>query len=81
MLEVSKGNISSLNINGVEEDIKIINDTFDNLTVCKESYLYLYSNIGCALTHEKHIKDIEKDLARNLYFIDSKSEQNAENIM
>ena len=64
MLEVSKGNISSLNINGVEEDIKIINDTFDNLTVCKESYLYLYSNIGCAFqrflqaTHEKHIKDI-----------------------
>ena len=77
LLEVSQGNISSLNISGVEEeDMKIINDTSDNLTACEESSSYFYSKIGCAFqrflqaTHEKHIENIEKDLAQNLYFID-----------
>ena len=31
--------------------------------------------------HEKHIENIEEDLPINLYFIDLKNEQNAENIM
>ena len=31
--------------------------------------------------HEKHIENIEKDLAWNLYFIGVKNKQNAENIM
>ena len=48
MVEVSQGDILSLNISGVEENIKIINSEFDNLAVCKESYSYFYSNIGCA---------------------------------
>ena len=48
MLKVSQGEISSLNISGVEGDIKIINDSFDNLTVCKKSYSYFYLNIGFA---------------------------------
>ena len=87
MLEVSQGNISSMNISVVEEDIKIINDTFDNLTVCKESYSNFYSEIGCAFqrfqeaTHEKHIENIESFLSPNLYFINLKNEQNAENIV
>ena len=87
MLEVSHGDISSMNISGVEEDIKIISEMFDNLTVCKESYSYFYSNIGCSFqtfleaTREKHIENIEKDLAPNLYFINLKNEHNAENIM
>ena len=92
MLEVSQGNISSLNMSGVNsgnlsEDIKIINDTKDSLTICKDTYSYFYSNIGCALqrflqaTHEKHIEKMEKDLAHNYYFIDFKNEPNAEDIM
>ena len=85
ILEVSQGDISLLNISGVDQNIKIINGTSDNLAVCKESYSYFYSNIGCAFqrflqaTYKKHIENIEKDLARNLYFIDLKNEQNAKN--
>ena len=87
MLKVSQGEISSLNISGVEGDIKIINNSFDNLTVCKKSYSYFYLNIGFAFErflqaiHKKHLENIEKDLARNLYFINLKNEQNAEDIM
>ena len=36
---------------------------------------------GFSKQHMKNIENIEKDLARNLYFIDLKNEQNAENIM
>ena len=58
-----------MNISRVDgdRDIKIINDTFDNLTVCKDTYSYFYSNIGCMLqrflqaTHKNHIEKIEKD--------------------
>ena len=87
MLEVSQSDISPLNISEVEGDMKIMNDSFDNLTVCKKSYSYFYSNIGCAFQrflqaiHEKHLENIQKDLARNLYFINLKNEQNAEDIM
>ena len=76
-----------MNISVIEEDIKIVNDTFDNLTVCKESYSNFYSKIGCAFqrfrkaTHKKHIENIESFLAPNLYFINLKNEQNAENIV
>ena len=31
--------------------------------------------------HERHIENTEKNLAWNLYFIDLKNKQNAENIM
>ena len=87
MLEVPQSDISSLNISGVEGDMKLINDSFDNLTVCKKSYSYFYSNIGCAFQrflqaiHKKHLENMQKDLARNLYFINLKNEQNAEDIM
>ena len=47
MLEVSHGNISSTNMSLVNEDKKIINDTFDNLTACKDTYSYFYSNWLC----------------------------------
>ena len=89
MLQVSQGNISSLNMSRVSsdnennfEDIKIVNDTIDNLTICKDTYSYFYSNIGCALqrflqaTHKKYIEKMEKDLAQNHYFINLKNEQN-----
>ena len=87
MVEVSQGDISSLNISRVGVNIKIINDTFDNLTVCRDTYSYFFSSIGCAFesflqaTHRKYIENTEKDLALNLYFIDLKNEPNAENIM
>ena len=92
MLEVSQGNISSLNMNGassnnLSEDVKIINDTKDILTICNNIYSYFYSNIGCALqrslqaTYKKHIERTEKDLAQNHYFTDLKYEENVEDIM
>ena len=65
MLEVSQGNISSLNISGAEEGMKIIDDTFDNLTVFKESNSYFCSNVGCVFQKE-HIKIIEKKHIENI---------------
>ena len=38
MLEVSHSNISSLNMSSVIENVKIMNNTFHNLTVCKDTY-------------------------------------------
>lgn len=44
LLELSKGDITSLNLSGVDnkqnnfDDIKIINDAIDNLTICKGDY-------------------------------------------
>ena len=73
--------VSSNNENNFE-DIKIVNDAIDNLTICKDTYSYFYSNIGCALqrflqaTHNKYIEKMEKDLAQNHYFINLKNEQN-----
>ena len=92
MLEVSQGDISLLNMCGVSSDnlggdIKIINDTKDNLTICKDTHSYFYSNIDCVLQrflqvmHEKHIEKMGKDLAQNHYFIDLRNEQNEEDIM
>ena len=42
MLEVSQSNISSLNMSSVIENVKIMNNTFHNLTVCKDTYSNLY---------------------------------------
>ena len=40
MLGVSQSDISLFNISRVEEDIKVINGTFDNLTVFKDTFLF-----------------------------------------
>ena len=40
MLEVSQSDISLFNISRVEEDIKVINGTLDNLTVFKDTFLF-----------------------------------------
>ena len=40
MLGVSQSHISLFNISRVEEDIKVINGTFDNLTVFKDMFLF-----------------------------------------
>ena len=92
MLEVSQGDVSPLNMNeassnNMSEDVKIINDTKDNLTICNNIYSCFYSSIGCALqrplqaTYTKHIERMEKDLAQNHYFTDLKYEENVEDIM
>ena len=53
-LEVSQGNISSLNMSRVSsdnlsEDIKTINNTKDNSTICKDTYSHFCSNTHCVL--------------------------------
>ena len=50
VLEVFQGDILSLKLIRAEEDIKIINDTFDNLTVCKDTY---YISIETLVVHSK----------------------------
>ena len=53
LLAVSEGDITSLNLSGVNdssqnnfEEIKVINATINNLTICKDYYLNIYANIG-----------------------------------
>ena len=52
LLEASEGDITSLNLREVDdnqnnfEETKIINDTIDNLTICKNYYSNIYTNIG-----------------------------------
>ena len=61
MLEVPQGNISSPNIKtgSSDKDIKIINDTFDYLTVHKDTYSYFYlkgvCSKGCCKQQMKNI--------------------------
>ena len=53
LLAVSKCEIKSQSLSGVDDssqnnfkEIKIINDTIDNLTICKDYYSNIYVNIG-----------------------------------
>ena len=53
MLEVSKGNITSLNLIRIEnqnendlEELKIINNTIENLKICKNYYTDDHANVG-----------------------------------
>ena len=68
MLEVSQGHISSLNISRVEENIKIINDTFDNLKV---------SGSNAWKAYWKYRKRFS---SKSLFYL-LKNKQNAENTM
>ena len=43
LLEVSTGDISSLNVNDIDE-LKIINYTVENLKICKNYYADIYAN-------------------------------------
>ena len=92
LLAVSKGDIMYLNLSGADdssqnnfEEIKIINDTIDNLTICMDCYSNIYANIG-ATFHQYlqkfpafFIEKMEVDLTLKHYsFIDLKNEYNTE---
>ena len=72
LLEVSSGDTYSLNLNDVEE-IKIINDTVENLKICKNYYANIYRNIsGCFQIYLRSapgvlIEKIQDGLRLNLY--------------
>ena len=87
MLEVSKGDITLLNLSGISqnenyvEELKIINDTIENLEICKKCHADIYASVGGSF--QNYLKNapnvlIEKmkdDLRLNLYsFIDLKNE-------
>ena len=95
LLAVSKGDITYLNLSGADdssqnnfEEIKIINDTIDNLTICIDYYSNIYANIGATFHQylEKFpaffIEKKEVDLTLKHYsFIDLKNEYNTEKVM
>ena len=72
MLEVSSGDISSINLNDNDE-FKIINDTVENLKICKNYYADIYTNVsGCFQNYLRSaldvlIKKLQDDLSLNLY--------------
>ena len=87
MLEVSSDDISLLNLNDAEE-IKIINDTVENLKICKDNYADIYANAsGCFQNYLRSAPDvliekIQDDLRLNLYSnIDLKNEVNIREIL
>ena len=87
LLEVSSGDISSLNLNDAEE-IKIINDTVENLKICKYYYADIYANVsGCfqnylRSTPDVLIEKIQNYLRLNLYSnIDLKNEVNTREVL
>ena len=94
MLEVSEGDITLLNLSGISqnendvEELKSINDTTDNLEICKNYYADIYANVGGSFqNYLKYgpyvlIEKMEDDLRLNLYSsIDLKNEPNTKKIM
>ena len=94
MLEVSSGDISSLNLSGISqnqndiEELRIINDTVENLGICKNYYADIYANVsGCFLSYLRSaddvlIKKMQDGLRLNLYsYIDLKNEPNTREIL
>ena len=87
LLEVSSCDVSLLNLNDAEE-IKIINDTVENLKICKNYYTDIYANvISCFQNYlgsapDVLIHKIQDDLRLNLYSnIDLKNEVNTREIL
>ena len=94
MLEVSNGGISSLNLSGISqnqndvEELKIVNDTIENLEICRNCYADIYANVGGSFRNylknapDVLIEKMEDDLRLNLYSsIDLKNEPNAKEIL
>ena len=94
LLEVSNGHISLLNLTGISqnpndvEELKIINDTIENLEICKNYYGDIYVNVGGSFqNYLKNAPDIliekmDDDLRLNLYSsIDLKDESNTKEIL
>ena len=53
LLKVSDGGISSLNLINLSQnqndanELEVINDTIENLEICKNYYSDIYANVGC----------------------------------
>ena len=94
LLEVSDGDISSLNLINLsqhqndENELEIINDTIENLEICKSYYSDIYANVGCVFQKylqnasdnliQKIQDDISLNLSLNAYL---KNEQNSNEIL
>ena len=94
LLEISKRNITELNLFNFEqnqnnrEQLRIINDTIGNLKTCKSYYADIYANIGCIFQNyllnapDVLIKKIQNDIRLNLFSgIDLKTKQNPSEIL
>ena len=93
-LEVSEGDITFLILSGtsqnknVIEELKIINNTIENLEICKNCYADIYANVGGSFQNylKRHpmflFEKMEDDLKLNLYSsINLKNESNTKEIM
>ena len=93
-LEVSDGDISSLNLINLSQnridtnELKIINVTIENLEICKSYYSDIHANVGCVfqdyLQNASHnlIQKMQDNIRLNLFLnTDLKNEQNPNEIL
>ena len=79
LVEVSEGDITWLNLHGISqnendvEELKIINDTIENLEICKNYFAAIYANGSSSFQNylkiapDVLIEKMEDDLRLNLY--------------
>ena len=68
LLKVSDGDISLLNSINLSQnrndrnELEIINDTIENLEICKSSYSDIYANVGCIfkIIYRMHLTILSK---------------------
>ena len=93
-MEVSDGDISSLNLINISQnridtnELKIINDTIENLEICKSYYSDVHANVGHVfqdyLQNASHnlIQKMQDNIRLNLFLnTDLKNEQNPNEIL
>ena len=93
-MEVSDGDISSLNLINISQnridtnELKIINDTIENLEICKSDYSDVHANVGRVfqdyLQNASHnlIQKMQDNIRLNLFLnTDFKNEQNPNEIL
>ena len=79
-------NGDSLEISSTKE-VKIIQDSVENLTICKKLYSNYDNQVGVGLSETlrnlppEELIDIDKDLRQNFYFIDFYNEYNDDEII
>ena len=94
LLEVSDGDISSLNLINLTQnqndtnELEIINDTIENLEIRKSYYSDIYANVGCVFQNylqnasDNLIQKIQDDIRSNLFLnTDLRNEQNPNKIL
>ena len=93
-MEVSDGDISSLNLINLsqhqndENELEIINDTIENLEICKSYYSDIYTHVGCVFqkylqnASDNLIQKIQDNIRLNLFLNTYlKNEQNSNEIL